>query len=111
MTEQMRAQRSRALFEVVRKELRLVGGHVDADWTFGLARFAREAQIQRVLDFFTLPSVSNGLSTKHFEQKMRATAGRMLLVTRDHVTWAHRAFARLAAFAHSDAAKRRSCDA
>src|ERR671918_330406 len=50
VAKQVRAQRSGSMLEMVREELGLVRGHIDADGTLGLARLARETEIEGVFD-------------------------------------------------------------
>src|SRR5688500_14986713 len=111
MAEQMGAEWPEASFIVVSEKLRLVRGHVHADRAFRLARLARQAEVERVLDLVALPAIGDRLAAQHFEEQMGAATGRVLLVARGHVTRTHGAFAGLAAFADADAPKRRAADA
>jgi hypothetical protein len=93
----------------VRQELGLVGGHVDLHGAVALAAFAREAEVEGVLDGFAAPAVLDDTAVDHLEQDPGPAAGGVLLLAGDLVARTHDAAARFRAAALADpgAAQRR----
>src|SRR5438105_1798222 len=99
--------RTPVVLVIMRKEFRFVGSHVDVDRAFRLARFASEAQVERLANMFVLPASGQRIPLEHFEKKSCASTRRMHLLMRDHIARTHRAACGLAAFADSDTAGHR----
>src|ERR1700686_5057511 len=59
IAESVGAVRADAAFIIMREEFGFVGRDVDADRTIALASLAREAEVERVLDFLAAPAVAN----------------------------------------------------
>ena len=94
---------------MMRAELGFPGRDVDADRAVRLASLAGEAQRQRILDRVAVPAVGDYLAARHFMEKVRTPAGRMLLLPCSEVGRAHHLVADLPppALADADAARRR----
>ena len=74
----------------MREELGLVRGEIDVDRTVTLAPLAGETQVERVFDSVVAPSFRHRtIAPEHLPEQVRAAAGRMLLLERDHVARAH----------------------
>ena len=55
------------MFVIMREEFRLVRGHINIHRAIGLASFASEAKIERVLHAFVAPAIfSQGIVVEHF---------------------------------------------
>src|SRR5438874_1351587 len=95
---------AQSMLVIMRKELGLVRRHIDVHRAIGLAPFAGETKIQRVLYAFIAPAIfPNQIAIEHFPEQPSAATRGMLLFTRDHVTGAHRSVLMPPAFAHPDA--------
>src|ERR1700682_6146870 len=62
-------QRAHAALVVMRQELGLESRHVDVDRALGLARLAREAQVERFLDALVPPPVAYQVPGQHLVQE------------------------------------------
>src|SRR5215475_12448473 len=83
LAERVMPQWTRSPVKMMRQKLRLVGRNIYIDRTVAFAAFAREAQIQRRFHMLILPAIANNLAAGHLPEQMRATASRVLLLTRD----------------------------
>ena len=55
------------MFVIMREEFRLVRGHINIHRAIGLASFAREAKIKRVLHAFIAPAIfPQRIAVEHF---------------------------------------------
>src|SRR5271163_4876485 len=104
-SEQMSRQRPAMSLVVIGKELGLVGRHVDAGGAFALAAFARQAQVQSVMDGAVGGVAVEKIAGQGFEQEMRPAARGMGFLARRHVRRAHRAAFVVAALADPDTSK------
>src|SRR5438105_1783886 len=90
LAHRVSSARTQTAFVVVRKKLSLVNRHIHLHRTLAFAAFARETQIQRFFDFFTLPTIGNRFAANHFAQQTRAPTRRVFLFECHHITWTHR---------------------
>src|SRR5690606_10128046 len=72
-----------------------------------LAPFARKTQVEGALDLLALPAALDDVALEHLEEQVRAAAGGVLFLARDHVARAHGAAALAPARADTDAAQGR----
>ena len=95
---------------VVREKFRAVRRHIHRRRTLALASFARQAQVERVLDGRIGETLGQQIGGQSLEQDSRAPARRMDFLARRHVRRAHRARLGLAALPDSDAFERGACE-
>jgi len=91
---------------VMGEEFGLVRGHVDVDGTLGFAGFAGETQVERFVNGFILPVMSENVAFEHLPEKVGAAASGVLLLMRGHVAGTHGSGALFAAGSDADAAQR-----
>ena len=96
---------AQAPFVIVREELRLVCCDVDLTGTIAFAAFACEAKVERLFYRVAFPSIFDDVALHHIEQQMSPAAGRVLFLTRDHVTGAHVTTFGAAAHSYADTAQ------
>src|SRR5580692_4944157 len=87
------------------EELGFVGGYVDADWTFGFASLAGQAEVERVLDFFAAPAVLDDFTLRHLPKQVSTAAGGVFLFAGGAVAGAHHPAFIVAALAYTYAAQ------
>src|SRR5688500_16069084 len=92
-------QRARIRAVKLMQKLDLHGSHVDARRTFALAAFARDAQVERLVELARAERVRSKLSGESEPQRIRAAARDVLLVACHAVRRAHRARIELATMA------------
>src|SRR5215217_482422 len=96
------------MFVVMREELGLVRRHIHMHRAIGLATFAGEAKIKRLLHVFVAPPAFHKfLVIQHFPEQSSATSRGMFFLAGHHVTRAHGPNLVPAARAYTDAALRR----
>src|SRR5271168_3186217 len=86
---------------IIGQEFALVSGHVDAYWTFGLARAALEAQVENAADAFVAQAGFAQPSGHRQAQDIGAAARRIRFLARGHIRRTHGAGQFLAAGAHA----------
>src|SRR5260370_2359522 len=101
----VRLQRPPPVFIIVREKLRLVCRNIHICRALGLAGFARQTQIQRLLDVFIFPAVTYDLSLEQLKEQVRAPPRAVLFFSTCHITGAHRSAIALSARPQSTAAQ------
>src|ERR1041385_5449422 len=96
---------------VLVQELRLVGGHVDADRAVAGARLAGQAQIEGVAHLCRAPAVLNRLAPHQLLEQAGPAPGGVVLLPRGPVTGTHHTARVAAAPADADTAAYRSREA
>src|SRR5215467_2017115 len=103
VAESQRIERARVGFIIVREEFGFVGGDVDARRTVALAALAGEAEIERVLDLFTLPAIFDDFTLCHLPQQVGTAASGVFFFASGAEAWTHHTAFVAAALAYSDA--------
>ena len=98
----IRGTRPQSPLVVVRKELRLVGSHVDPNGALALAGLARETKIEGSAHVVVSPAIAVP-APKHLVKEMGAPARGVLLLAQNHEARAHGPAVQAAALAHADA--------
>ena len=88
---------------VVRKKFRAVRRNVHIGRAFCLARFARQAEVERLFDRLAVPACANDFALKKFKERMSTASRAVRLLECNHVAWTHRAGIVLAALSKTDA--------
>ena len=99
-----RAKRHAVDVVVMAEELALERRHVDRQRALGLAGLAFEAEIERLVESFVTERGHGIRGGEGIDERVRAAAGRVLLIEGCHVGRAHRPLAHLAASADPHAA-------
>ena len=105
------AARAQPAFIVVRKELGLVSGQVNAHGTIALAAFAGEAKIQRLFHGLVAPAVPDHVALRHLPQQVGAAASGVLFVAGHAKARTHYTAFIVAAFPYTYAAQSGACQA
>ena len=87
-----RSKRSAVRFVVVCEEFVFQFRHVDVRRTLGFASFALEAKIERIVKILSGEVVCRQFARKDLAHEVRASTRGVLVLQRDHVRRAHRAF-------------------
>ena len=105
VAECIRTPRAQAAFVVMRQELSLVGGYIDAHGTVTFATFAGQTEVERFLHVLIAPAVVDDIALGHLPQQMSPAAGGMFLLAGYAETGTHCPAFEAPAFAHSHAAQ------